>query len=464
MNKDYLEENPLKSQPITGLIVKFAIPSIVSGLVSALYNIVDQIFIGQGVGIIGNAATNVAFPLTSLILALALLLGVGTSANFSLNLGREKYEEARDFAITGMIVSVIVGVLLSVFVLLNLKSLILFFGASEKVMPLALSYTSITAYGIPFLTFTIVLSTIIRADGSPNYSMLCNITGAIINTILDPIFIFVLDMGIEGAAYATIIGQFISAVLSFAYIFRFKSVQLKIKDFYLNFKLLPEIIALGLSPFFNNSALMLMQITLNNVLTKYGALSKYGSEIPLASVGVISKVNVIYIALIIGICQGAQPIMGFNYGAKNYSRVKETFFKALKAIIAVSIGFFVIIQLFPREILNIFGRGNELYYEFGTMYFRIFMFMIFLNGIQPIASFMFTSIGKAKKGVFVSLTRQVLFLIPLIILFSRLFGIEGVLYAGPIADFAAAILASYLAFGEVKNLNYLSGQCELENC
>lgn len=445
-------QNPLAYENTGKLIVKFAVPSIISGLVSALYNIVDQIFIGQGVGILGNAATNVAFPLTTLCTALTLLLGVGTAANFSLNLGAGQKEKAQQVAGNGIFYLLSTGLCLSLAVFLFLRPLLHFFGASEQVYPLALTYTRITTWGIPFLLFSVGLSNLIRADGSPTYSMLCTLSGALLNTVLDPLFIFRFEMGIAGAALATVIGQIVSAAMAFAYLFRTKNITWKRSYFRPRLSVLKEILTLGISPFFNHSAMMAVQIAMNNTLTYYGALSPYGSEIPMACVGVITKVNVIYIAFVIGTAQGCQPIFGFNYGAQQFDRVRHAFRQGLITVTGISFCFFLCFQLFPRQIIQIFGKGNELYYQFGTRYFRIYMMLIFVNGFQPICSFLFTAIGKAKKGVIVSLTRQILFLLPLILIFPRFFGIDGVMYAGPIADGAAAILAISLVTPEMRNL------------
>ncbi|MCI8852957.1 MAG: MATE family efflux transporter [Lachnospiraceae bacterium] len=445
-------QNPLAYENTGKLIVKFAIPSIISGLVSALYNIVDQIFIGQGVGILGNAATNVAFPLTTLCTALTLLLGVGTAANFSLNLGAGQKDKARQVAGNGIFYLTATGISLALLVFLFLRPLLHVFGASEQVYPLALTYTRITTWGIPFLLFSVGLSNFIRADGSPTYSMLCTLSGALLNTILDPLFIFHFEMGIAGAAWATIIGQILSACMAFAYLFRTKNVTWDRSCFKPRLSVLKEILTLGMSPFFNHSAMMAVQITMNNTLTYYGALSAYGSEIPMACVGVITKVNVIYIAFVIGTSQGCQPILGFNYGARQFDRVRRTFRQGLITVTGISVCFFLCFQLFPRQIIHIFGKGDELYYQFGIRYFRIFMMLIFVNGFQPICSFLFTAIGKARKGVIVSLTRQILFLLPLILIFPRFFGIDGVMYAGPIADGAAAILAISLVIPEMRRL------------
>ena len=448
-------ENPMGVDPVNKLLLRFSVPAIISFLVSALYNIVDQIFIGQGVGMLGNAATNVSFPMNNLALSICLLLGAGGAARYSLSLGERDYDRAAKFA--GNVVSyvMIFAVILVVIIRLNLEKLLILFGATENVLPYARTYAGITSLGLPFLMFTVGFSAIIRGDGSPKFAMLSNLVGAIINTILDPIFIFGFNMGIAGGAWATVIGQFASFLVCLYYIWRMKNVRLTRESFIPSLSVLGDMARLGFTPLINQISMMLSQIVLNNTLTYYGAMSKYGEDIPLAVVGVITKVSIIYFAFIIGISQGSQPITGFNYGAKQYDRVKATFKLALKYVMIISVIFFAIFQIFPRQLLSIFGKGSELFYEFGVAYFRIFLFTTVINGIQPLGSFFFTSIGKAKKGTLVSLTRQILFLIPLVYLFSRLFGIEGVLYSGPIADVAACILVTYLVSKEMKEMDLL---------
>ena len=445
--------NPLATDNVGKLIFKFATPSIISFLVSALYNIVDQIFIGQGVGMLGNAATNIAFPLNTICTALALLLGIGGASNFNLRMGQKKEEEAAYIVGNSVISMIISGVTLSLLVIIFLNPLLHLFGATKDIMPYALTYTRITAFGIPFLIFSIGCSNLIRSDGSPTYAMLSTLSGAILNTILDPIFIFVFDLGMAGAAYATVIGQILSSLIVARYLFKFKSVKLSRNNFKLRKKLVLAISALGAAACFNQLAMMVVQITMNNTLTYYGALSHYGSEIPLASVGVISKVNIVYMAFTLGISQGCQPIVGFNYGAQNYDRVKKTYKTAAIAVTLISIVAFLCFQIFPRQIISIFGQGDENYFEFAQRYFRIFMFMTFVNGIQPLTSNFFTSIGKSQKGIILSLTRQIIFLLPLVIILPKFLGIDGVMYAGPIADSIAFITAGILIYKEIRCMN-----------
>ena len=443
------EQNPLGTAPVGGLIGKFAIPAIISMLVSALYNIVDQIFIGQGVGMLGNAATNVAFPVTTIATALALLLGIGGASNYNLEMGAGREKKASSIAGTALSTLVITGVILAVAVLLFLRPLLSLFGATTDVMSYAVDYLGITAVGLPFYALSIGGNHIVRADRSPTYSMTCVLTGAIINTILDPLFIFGFGWGIKGAAWATVIGQIVSGILVVIYFGKFRKMYLEMSMLKPSSECLKAIISLGMASCINQIAMAIVQIVLNNILRYYGGLSVYGSDIPIACVGVISKVNQVFMAICIGISQGCQPIWGFNYGAKKYDRVRLAYRHSVIACTAVATVFFLCFQLFPHQIVSIFGTGSDLYFQFAERYLKIFMFMTFANGIQPMSSGFFTSIGKAKLGIVMSLTRQVLFLLPLIVVFSLIMGIDGVMYAGPIADAAALSLAILFARREL---------------
>ena len=445
-------ENPLGTAPVGGLIRKFAIPAIISMLVSAMYNIVDQIFIGQGVGMLGNAATNVAFPVTTIATALALLLGIGGASNYNLEMGAGREKKASGIAGTALSSLVISGAVLCGIVLLFLKPLLTLFGATKDVMPYAVDYTGITALGLPFYILSVGGNHVVRADRSPTYSMACVTAGAVINTILDPLFIFGFGWGIKGAAWATVIGQVVSGILVVVYFWKFRKMYLEKSMLKPKFSYLKAVAALGLASCINQIAMALVQIVLNNILRYYGAASIYGSDIPIACVGVISKVNQVFMAICIGISQGCQPIWGFNYGAEKYSRVRQTYRYSVTACTIIATGFFLCFQLFPHQIVGIFGTGSDLYFQFAERYLKIYMFMTFANGIQPMSSGFFTSIGKAKLGVVMSLTRQVLFLLPLIVIFPLFMGIDGVMYAGPIADAAAFALAIIFARRELMKM------------
>lgn len=443
-------ENPLGSEPVSTLLRRFAVPSVIAMLVSALYNMVDQLFIGHSIGVLGNAATNVAFPLSMVCTSIGLLCGIGGAANFNLCMGRKDPEHAKSYVGNAISMLAILGVILCVAVQLFLRPMMLLFGATPDVIDYACTYTRITSIGFPFLIVTIGGSNLIRADGSPKFSMLCNLVGAIVNTILDPLFIFVFHMGMAGAALATITGQILSFALVVFYLRGFKTLPLSLSDLKPKIACWARIAALGATPAFNQVAMMVVQIVMNNTLTYYGSNSVYGSDIPLACAGIISKVNMLFFSFVIGISQGLQPIVSFNFGAQKYDRVKDAYKKAVFAATAISIVAFLCFQFFPRQIIGIFGSNSEEYLHFAERYFRIFLFFTFLNGIQPVSSNFFTSIGAPKKGIFLSLTRQIIFLLPLLLIFPYLFGIDGVMYTAPIADLAAASVSIVMVVREFK--------------
>lgn len=448
--------NVLGYAPIVQLIARFAIPSIISMLVTSAYNITDQIFIGHIVGIYGNAATNVAFPIVILTIAFSQLVGVGTAANFNISLGAKKIDEAKKYIGTGLAMIPVIGFIIMLIVLLFRNQILLLCGATENVFPLASLYLAITGFGIPFFILFSAGSFIIRADGSPTYSMLCTISGAALNIFLDWLFMSVFSWGIQGAALATIIGQIVSATLCLGYFFRFKNFKIELSMVRLRAEYAKNIAKLGLSNFINQSIMMIVNIVMNNTLTHYGALSVYGEDIPLAVSGVVAKLNSIMTAFTVGLAHGCTPILSFNMGAKNFRRIRETYTKALLVAIAIGMTALCLFQLFPRQIVSIFGGGDELYFQFAQRYMRIFMMMVCINGAQPLSVNYFTGIGNVKQGIILSLSRQGFFLIPGLILLPMAFGINGVLYAGPIADGLACILALSMVFSNIRKMERLS--------
>ncbi|MDY5577607.1 MAG: MATE family efflux transporter [Lachnospiraceae bacterium] len=447
--------NPLGTAPIGGLMAKFAVPSIIAMLVGALYNIIDQLFIGQAVGTLGNAATNIAFPLSTSCIAIALLFGIGGASCFNLNMGRGNKEEAPYFIGNAAVMLFLCGLVLCLVTRLFLTPLLKGFGAPDNVLSYAQTYVGITSVGFPFLILTTGGGHLIRADGNPTMTMICNLTGAVINTVLDAIFVMWLDMGMAGAAYATIIGQIISAAMVIKYLLHYKTVPLLFKHLKIQWRYTKEIIAIGTASFFNQIAMMVVQIVMNNSLKHYGALSVYGDAIPLACAGIVMKVNQVFFSIVIGIGQGSQPIESFNYGAGQYGRVRETYRLAMIAGGSISILSFILFQLFPSQILAIFGEGTDSYFQFGVKFFRIFLLFTWMNFMQPITSTFFTSIGKPAKGIFLSLTRQLLFILPLLVVLPMIMGIQGILYAGPIADLMAAVVTVIMARLEFKAMRKL---------
>lgn len=452
-NNEHTIESSLATKPIGSLLQKFALPSIVAMLVGALYNIVDQFFIGRKIGELGNAATNVAFPLSTSCIAIALLLGIGGAAAFNLAMGEGDNKRAIHYVGNSITMLLTLGTILTIITQIFLTPMLKFFGSPDNVLGYATTYTRITSIGFPFLILSAGGGHLIRADGSPKYAMICNLSGAIINTILDPIFIFNLNMDMAGAALATVIGQLFSFLLSIHYFTRFRTVSIAMRHLIPKLKYTGRVIALGAASAFNQIAMMIVQITMNKSLTHYGALSVYGESIPLASAGIINKVAMIFFSVVIGISQGMQPIVSFNYGAKQLDRVKKAYTLAIKAGFVISTIAFLIFQFIPRPIISLFGSGSDKYFEFAVSYFRIYLFFTFLNFVQPISSNFFTAIGKPKKGIFLSLTRQIIFLLPLILILPLFMGIDGIMFAGPIADFIAALVSGIMIYAEFRSMD-----------
>ena len=450
--------NPLGTEPIGKLLRKFAVPSIISMLVMSLYNIVDQIFIGQTVGELGNAATNVAFPFTTLCIATALAFGIGGASGFNLNLGAGEKEKAPYFIGNSATMMLAIGMGLAIISSALLRPMLLFFGSTETVLPYAMEYTRYLAIGFPFAIISAGGSHLVRADGSPKFSMACNLVGAAINVILDYLFVIVFRWGMMGAAVATITGQFIASIMVIWYLRNFKTIKLQKKHFVPCLKIVIRTTHLGMAQSLNQLAIMLVQIVMNKSLTYYGALSSYGADIPLAATGIVMKVNQVYFSVCIGVAQGIQPIASFNRGAGKFDRVKRTYLLAVTCNTVISTIAFIVFQTLPRQILGMFGSGSPEYFQFAESFFKIFLFMTFLNGIQPITSTFCTVIGEPNKGTFLSLTRQVICFIPLMVVFPIIFqrmgylGIDGIMYVAPVSDFLAAGLSIIVIRGVFKKM------------
>lgn len=442
-----LEQNPLKKT-----IAKYALPAILSGLVAALYNIIDQLFIGHFIGIDGNAATNIAFPLVTLTTAIILLLGLGGAVNFSIALGKNDIIRGKKFVGAVLFLTPLVGLFITTITLLFLNPLLWALGATENSFDLAFSYVSITAFGFPLWMSAEATTKIIRSDGSPQYAMICSLTGAVLNCILNPLLMIGFDMGITGAAWATVIGQGVSFLLALSYLKGFKSFPLKWEELKPDATIIKDVCKIGTAPFLQQIVMMLVQIVMNNMVVHYGASSEYGTEIPLACVGIITKVNALYMAVMVGIAQGAQPLLGYSYGRKKPQKVLDIYLQCIKYASFISICVFFTFQIFPRQILSAFGGEGELFFSFGVNYFRIFMAMTFLNGIQPITFNFFTAIGKPLKSAVISLSKQLLFLIPLLFILPQFLGIDGLLYAGPVADTLAFVITMVFLRKEIKEL------------
>ena len=446
------EENILGKEKVGKLIKKFSIPCIISMLVNSLYNIVDQIFIGQGVGYLGNGATNVVFPLVMVGLAFSLMFGDGASAYLSLKLGEKKNKEAEVGIGNGILISAIVSILFCFITLIFLPLFLKLFGCTENLQSYAMTYGRIIAIGFPFSMIGTTLNSVIRADGSPKYSMISMIVGAVLNTILDPIFIFVFNKGVAGAAVATVISQVVTFMLNIMYIKRFKTIKISKECFKLNKDTCKKITTLGISSFIMQMSFVCVMTVENNLLGKYGLDSKFGAEIPITVLGIVMKISQILNSIIIGIAAGSQPIFGYNYGAKKYDRVKETLKLVLGSSVIISTIAFILFQTIPDKLILIFGSGDENYIEFACLSFRIYLLLCIFNGIQIPSGIFFQAIGKSTKSAILSLSRQIIILIPAMVILSSMYGIIGVLSAGPVADGIAFILAFVFLAKEYKNL------------
>ncbi len=446
-------ENPLGTEPIGRLIVQFSVPSIIALVINSLYNIVDQIFIGNFVGELGNAATNIAFPLTILCLSLGLLFGVGGAAAFNLSMGRGEKEDAPYYLGNAAVMLVICGVVIMVITLIFLTPLLRLFGSPDEVLPYAQSYVGITAIGFPFMILETGAGHLIRADGRPRGSMVTILSGAIVNVGLDTLFVVVLGWGIRGAATATVIGQVVAAVVGICFLSHPKSVKLTRRNLIPQRKYVGTEARLGIAPCLNQLATMVVQITMNNSLKHYGGMSIYGESIPIAVVGIITKVSQIFLSVLGGIGQGVQPIASFNYGAKQYERVRSAFRRALLIGFIIGAVTFLLYQLFPRQIISLFGEGSsEVYYQFAIQYFRIYLMLAFCNFLPQMTSNFFTAIGKPMRGTVLSLTRQIIFFLPLLLIFPAIWGINGIMYVGPVADALAVTVAIIMMAREFADL------------
>lgn len=446
------KQSSFATEPIGRLILKFAVPSVIALLVNSLYNIVDQIFIGWGVGYLGNGATNIVFPITIIALALSMMIGNGGAAYLSLKLGEGEVSAAKKGVGNAVTLVVIVSVLLAVIFIVLINPILTLFGATDVLRPYALDYGYIIGVGLPFMMISASINSMIRADGSPKYAMFSMVIGAILNVILDPVLIFMFHMGVQGAAIATVIGQVASFVVSVVYLPQFKTIHLDAPAFRLNGRTCGNIVTFGLSSFITQFAITIVMALTNNLLAVYGASSIYGAEIPLTATGIVMKVNQIMIAILLGIATGAQPIIGFNYGAKNFKRVRQALEISLIASEIVSVLAFLIFQFAPMSVVSLFGSEEGLYNEFAVMAFRIFLLLCPLTGFQTITAVYLQAVGKPVKSAILSLARQIIFFIPAALILPTFLGVAGVLWTGPVADGLAFILSLVLILYERNHL------------
>lgn len=393
-------------------------------------------------------------------LAFSLMLGDGASSYLSLKLGEKKKEEAAKGVGNGIVLAIIAAIGLCAVTLIFLPQLLNLFGCTDNLREYATQYGKIIAIGLPFMMIGTALNSIIRADGSPKFAMTSMVLGAILNTILDPIFIFIFKMGVEGAAIATIFSQFVTFVLNVWYIKKFKSVTMNKEAFKLKLGVAKKVSALGISSFITQMSFVAVMAFENNLLAKYGALSKFGSEIPITVLGIVMKISQILNSIIIGIAAGTQPILGYNYGARKFDRVKSSLKIVLGLSVVISSIAFILFQTIPDKLISIFGSGDENYMEFACLSFRTYLLLCICNGIQIPAGIFFQAIGKSIKSAILSLSRQILFLIPALLILGSLFGIMGILSAGPVADGLAFVVASILLWLELKHLQQGNGKSQ----
>lgn len=455
--------NFLGTEKITKLMVKFSVPCVLSLLVSALYNIIDQIFIGNSeLSTLGNAATGVVFPIFIIAQAFAWCFGDGCAAYLNICQGRNDSQNAHKSIGTGITVTLICGiVLMAAFYPLKTQILTLF-GASENSIGYAVEYFDLILAFFPVYMLSNMMNAVIRADGTPAWSMASMLAGAVTNIILDPVFIFGTKWGMFGAALATVIGQTVSFVITLVYFFRTKTFRLKLKSFIPDFKAFSGALQLGTSSFITQMTIVIISLVCNIMLAKYGALSKYGIDIPIAVIGIESKVFTVVINLVVGIVLGCQPIISYNMGARRFDRVKELYRKILLCTVVIGLASTLLFELAPNVVVGMFGTPTNIpnpedYWEFGALTFRIFLSLVTFTCTIKMTSIFFQAAGKPVRAVIASMIRDIICFIPLIIILPLFFGIEGILYAAPCADFISMIAAALLTVTFMKTLKE-SGQ------
>jgi putative MATE family efflux protein len=432
--------NALGHEKISKLMLKFSVPCIISLLIASLYNMVDQVFIGNGIGYLGNGATNVVFPITVIALSVALLVGDGCAAYLSLCQGRGDKASAHKSVGNSITFLVVVGLVMTAIFVLAQEQILWGFGATENNIEYAREYFRYIVMGIPFYMVGNALSSIIRADGDPKFAMISTLVGCFINLICDPIAIFVLHWGMMGAAVATVAGQIVTCLMCVLYLTRSKTFKLEKSSFVLSGKVLGRVLPLGVSSFLTQISIVLITAVMNNTLVTYGAQSRFGADIPLTVVGIVMKVFQIVIAFVVGIAAGSQPIVGYNYGARNLARVKELFRKMMTAEIVVGLVATVAFEAFPLQIISIFGSGDALYEEFAALTFRIFLGTILLCCIQKSCSIFLQALGKPVLSTALSLLRDFVLSVPMVVILAGRFGVVGPLFSAPVADVVSFVV------------------------
>ena len=444
---------------INGLMLRFSVPCILSLLISSLYNIVDQIFIGNSeLSTLGNAATGVVFPVFIIAQAFAWCLGDGCASYLNICQGRND-DKASHLAVGGNVTLAVLSGLLMILIILPFKEPILYlFGASDNTISYAVEYLDIIIFMMPIFIVCNALNSTIRADGNPFFAMMAILSGAIVNLALDPVFIFGLKMGMSGAALATVIGQAVSFIFTAAYFIRPKTFRLTKKSFIPNLRVMGSVIRLGASTFFTQLAIVIVAILSNIQLSRYGMLSKYGQDIPIAIIGIQSKIFAVVISFVVGIALGCQPIISYNVGAKKYKRVLELYRKIMVLTLSIGLIFTLIFELFPDFVIGLFGTPDNIpspenYWEFGEKTLRIFLSLISISCLIKMNSIFFQAAGRASRAVIASLVRDVLCFLPLVIVLPAIFpSVETILWVAPISDLVAMIVTAILSVSFIKEL------------
>lgn len=438
----------LGEMKVSELLMKFSIPAIVGMLVNALYNVVDRIYIGNGVGYEGIAGITISFPVMLIMMAFSMLIGIGANSLVSIRLGENRKEEAEGIFGNAISLLIIISFTISVIGLVFLDPLLKFLGASKQILPYAKDYLQIILFGGVFQAIGMGVNNFIRSEGNPKIAMYTMLIGAIINTILDPIFIFGFHWGMRGAAIATITAQAVSAIWVMKYFLGGKSL-LKIhrKNLKLKSSVVRKIMVLGAAPFAMQLAASVQNLIMNT------SLAAYGGDIAISGMGIVNSILTLMIMPIFGINQGVQPIIGYNYGAKKFDRVKEAYKLAVISATVIIVAGWIVTRLFPGQLVSMFNSKDKELISFGTFAIKRFMMFFPLVGFQIVSSNYFQAVGKPKHAALLGLSRQVLILIPALLILPKFYGLEGVLSAGPLADVVSAIVTGTFIFFEMKKLD-----------
>ncbi len=438
----------LGEEPVSRLLVQFSIPAIVGMLVSALYNVIDRIFVGQGIGSLGIAGVTIGFPLMIVQMAFSMLIAIGANSLISIRLGEQKKDEAELIMGNAVVLLVLLAVLLTAGGLIWLDPLLKLFGASKHDLPYARDYMSVILYGSIFQSIGFGMNNFIRADGSPKTAMATMLISALLNVLLAPVFIFWWGWGMKGAALATVVAQAMAAVWVILYFLGKKSfLKIRVRHFRLRRDVVLETMAIGSAPCLMQLAAGFITVLLNL------SLARYGGDLAISAIGVVNSIAMLILMPIFGINQGVQPIIGYNYGARQYDRVKQALKLAIYAATAFTVTGFAVVQLFPRSIIELFDASDRQLIALGARALRIFLMMLPIIGFQVVSSSYFQAVGKPVKAMMLSLSRQVLFLIPAVLILPRFFGLTGAFSAGPTADFLASVVTGILLYFELRHLD-----------